>query len=67
MFRAGIHLLVTDIECAEFAQNRRDLWRFRPIFLVSDQSSLVADISLFSACFLDYAVCEHGEYCHSIQ
>ena len=31
-FRAGIHLLVTDVECVEFVQNRQDLWRFRPYF-----------------------------------
>ena len=30
--RAGIHLFVTEIECAQFAQNRRDLWRFRTYF-----------------------------------
>ena len=41
-FRAGTHLLVTDIKCVEFAQNQRDLCRFH-ISLVSAQSLLVED------------------------
>ena len=32
MFRVGIHLVVTDTECVEFAKNRSGLGRFRPYF-----------------------------------